>query len=167
MFYDIFCALCERDHVTRTKACTDCEMSRTAWRKWTDGGVPNGNAMARFAEYFHVSLDFLLGLTPDSYQMLTKYKLREATAQYEAETDEEKKQELAAQIDLLRESLEDQKFASGITEKKKEPPAAISDEQLKFALWGDTDVITDADLEDVRRFAAFIRQKREQEDGKK
>lgn len=46
---------------------------------------------------------------------------------------------------------------------QKETPAGITDEQLKFALWGDTTDITDADLEDVRRFAAFIKQKREQE----
>lgn len=38
---------------------------------------------------------------------------------------------------------------------------SISDEQLKFALWGDTSDITDADLEDVRRYAAFIRQRKE------
>lgn len=35
-------------------------------------------------------------------------------------------------------------------------PAPIDDTSLKFALWGDTDEITDADLEDVRRYAEFI-----------
>lgn len=38
----------------------------------------------------------------------------------------------------------------------------LTDAQLKFALWGDTDVIDDADLEDVRRYAAFIKARKEQ-----
>lgn len=42
----------------------------------------------------------------------------------------------------------------------------FTDDDLKFALWGDTSIITDADLEDVRKFAAFIKQKREQEGSK-
>lgn len=44
--------------------------------------------------------------------------------------------------------------------------APITNEQLKFALWGDTSNITDADLEDVLNFAAYIKQKREREGSK-
>lgn len=61
VFYDKFVELCERANVTRTKACTDCDLSRTAWRKWMEGGTPNGVAVSRFAEYFGVSVDYLLG----------------------------------------------------------------------------------------------------------
>lgn len=39
-------------------------------------------------------------------------------------------------------------------------PAPIDDTSLKFALWGDTDEITDADLEDVRRYAEFIKERK-------
>ena len=39
-------------------------------------------------------------------------------------------------------------------------PAPINDTSLKFALWGDTDEITDADLEDVRRYAEFIKERK-------
>lgn len=35
----------------------------------------------------------------------------------------------------------------------------ISDKELKFALWGSTD-IDDDDLDDVRRYAAFIRERK-------
>lgn len=37
---------------------------------------------------------------------------------------------------------------------------SISDEELKFALWGDTDVIDDSDIEDVRRYAAFLEERK-------
>ena len=37
---------------------------------------------------------------------------------------------------------------------------AYDDTSLKFALWGDADEITDADLEDVRRYAEFIKERK-------
>jgi len=61
-FYDKFISLCNLKGITRTKACTDCGLSRTAWRKWMDGGLPNGMAIGKFAEYFGVSVDELLGI---------------------------------------------------------------------------------------------------------
>ena len=36
----------------------------------------------------------------------------------------------------------------------------ISDAELKFALWGDCDEISDADLADVRRYDAFVRERK-------
>lgn len=48
------------------------------------------------------------------------------------------------------------------TEKAPTPQGerSISDEDLKFALWGDAADIDDADLEDVRRYAAFVRERK-------
>ena len=61
MFYDEFLRLCEKNGVSKTKACVDCGVSRTAWRKWADGAVPNGATLDKLAAYFSVSVDFLLG----------------------------------------------------------------------------------------------------------
>ena len=36
----------------------------------------------------------------------------------------------------------------------------ISDEDLKFALWGDSDEIDNDDLDDVRRYAAFVSERK-------
>jgi len=48
-------------------------------------------------------------------------------------------------------------------ESKKAPTETgerpMSDEELKFALWGDCQDIDEADLEDVRRYAAFVRER--------
>ena len=60
MFYDNFVELCEKKGVSRTKACVDCNVSRTAWRKWEGGGTPNGTTLNAFAEYFGVTTDYLL-----------------------------------------------------------------------------------------------------------
>lgn len=36
----------------------------------------------------------------------------------------------------------------------------VSDAELKFALWGECDDVSDDDLEDVRRYAAFVRERK-------
>lgn len=50
-------------------------------------------------------------------------------------------------------------------EQKENAPAevgkrAISDDELKFALWGDYEDVSDDDLADVLRYAAFVRERK-------
>lgn len=48
-------------------------------------------------------------------------------------------------------------------EKEKAPAVSgerMSDDELKFALWGDSAEMDDADLDDVKRYAAFIRERK-------
>lgn len=60
MFYDRFISLCDQKGVSRTKACVDCGISRTAWHKWEDGATPNGATINKFATYFDVTVGSLL-----------------------------------------------------------------------------------------------------------
>ena len=52
-------------------------------------------------------------------------------------------------------------------ETKKAPAESgkrpVSDDELKFALWGDCEDISDDDLADVRRYAAFVRERKKGE----
>ena len=41
-----------------------------------------------------------------------------------------------------------------------EPGRFITDAELKFALWGDSETMDDQDLADVRRYAAFVRERK-------
>lgn len=106
MFYDNFLLLCQKKGVSRTRACTDCDLSRTAWNKWQGGAVPNGETVNRLADYFGVTTDFLLG-----------------------------------------------------TETEKDPavPGEVSEDDLKFALFGGE--ATDKQLDEVRRFAQFVKER--------
>lgn len=49
-------------------------------------------------------------------------------------------------------------------QKEKAPTAegerSVSDAELKFALWGDCEDVDDDDLADVRRYAAFVRERK-------
>ena len=52
-------------------------------------------------------------------------------------------------------------------EKEKAPTNTgerkISDAELKFALWGDCEDVSDEDLADVRRYAAFVRERKKEQ----
>lgn len=80
MFFDVFSALCERKGVSRYKACTDIGLNRAAVAKWKAGATPNGATLAKLAEYFGVTTDFLLGFTSDAKRVATEYKLRNLRA---------------------------------------------------------------------------------------
>ena len=45
--------------------------------------------------------------------------------------------------------------------KTKTPASAMGDEELKFALFGDSDVMTDEDLQAVKSYAQFLKSKKE------
>lgn len=50
-------------------------------------------------------------------------------------------------------------------EEKEIAPAesgkrSISDDEIMFALWGDTDDVDEDDLDDVKRYAAFVRERK-------
>lgn len=42
----------------------------------------------------------------------------------------------------------------------QEDERTISDKELMFALWGDSQNVDEADLEDVRRYAAFVEERK-------
>lgn len=56
-------------------------------------------------------------------------------------------------------------YLTGTTGDAKKAPAQtgerkISDEEMMFALWGDTTDVDKDDLDDVKRYAAFIRERK-------
>ena len=61
VFFDLFAELCKKNKVTAYKACTDIGLNRSAVAKWKKGATPNGTTLAKIADYFGVSTDFLLG----------------------------------------------------------------------------------------------------------
>lgn len=55
-------------------------------------------------------------------------------------------------------------YILGAEENTKAPTEngerVLSDAELKFALWGDCEDVSDEDLADVRRYAAFVRERK-------
>ena len=117
MFYDIFRSLCEKKGVSCHKADLDIGLSNATPTIWKKRNItPKGDTLAKIADYFDVSIDYLLG--SEAEKTPTENGERE-----------------------------------------------ISKDDLKFALWGDSSEIDDADLDDVLRYAAFIKERKQKNDG--
>lgn len=111
MFFERFSALCKEHNETPNsvaKIIGASSGSVTAWKKGTD---PRNATLAKIADYFGVSTDYLLG-------------------------------------------KENEKAPTSAGER------SVSDAELKFALWGDCEDVDDDDLADVRRYAAFVRERK-------
>lgn len=65
MFYDVYCKLCEKNGISPTRAALEIGLSRatpTTWKK--TGNTPQAAQLQKIAEYFGVSVDYLLGNEP-------------------------------------------------------------------------------------------------------
>lgn len=61
MFFDRLKELCDAKGISTYKACTDVGLNRAAVAKWKGGSQPNGATALKLADYFGVSVDYLLG----------------------------------------------------------------------------------------------------------
>jgi len=64
MFIERVSALIAAQGITRNKLLTDLKLDKSSFLNWERRGtVPSGDVIARIADYFHVSTDYLLGRT--------------------------------------------------------------------------------------------------------
>lgn len=62
MFYDRFAELCSERNISANKAATDIGLSNSTVTKWKKtGAVPQTATLSKIAEYFNVSINYLLG----------------------------------------------------------------------------------------------------------
>ena len=61
MFYVNFINLCAKNNVSPSDVAKSIGTSRAAISKWKNGGMPSDVTMAKLADYFNVSVDYLLG----------------------------------------------------------------------------------------------------------
>lgn len=63
MVYDKFCDLCSQKGVSPSKAAMDAGFSKSLISKWKSNQeiVPSSEVLQKIADYFGVSVDYLLG----------------------------------------------------------------------------------------------------------
>ncbi len=123
VFLHIFGALCEKNGESKSAAAKACGLSNSTVTKWKKTqAVPESSTLMKIAEHFGVTVDYLLGATPESYLLGTEYQLKEAEKAYDKETDPDKRDELGSLVDLLRDSVADQRLLLTATKT----PAAIA-----------------------------------------
>lgn len=117
---EIVFALCWKKKIAISRVEKDLVFGNGYFKSLKRKTIPS-NRLEMLAAYFGVSIDFLLGVGPEPYFLLTEYQLSQAEKAYKKETDEIKRQNIAVQIDYLRESLEDQKMTNLLVDAKKAP----------------------------------------------
>lgn len=63
MFWNRFIELCNTNNTTPTAVVTALSISGGSVTKWKNGSVPNSTTIHKLANYFDVSVDYLLGNT--------------------------------------------------------------------------------------------------------
>lgn len=165
MFYDVFSAYCAKHNVSRNRVATEIGLSNSTVTKWKKtGATPEGATLSKLSQYFGVTIDDILGNTPESYLLVTEYLLSETQKSYNAETDSQKKIDIGFQLDRLRESVEDQKFAIAMSNLAKSAPAATNESDIQAAFFGGyADDLTQEERDGLWRDAQdFARFKAEQ-----
>lgn len=117
MTVEMFLALCWKRNIKVHRAEKELGYGNGYFRSLKKKEIP-ANRLQEVANYFGVSLDFMFGATPEAYLLWTEYKLNEAEKAYDKESDPTKRDEIGAEIDALRDSLEDQQIALALTQKK-------------------------------------------------
>ena len=98
-FLHIFGALCEKSGESKSAAAKACGLSNSTVTKWKKTqAVPESSTLMKIANHFGVSVDYLLGATPEAYLLGTEYQLNEAEKAYERETDPNKRDEIGGLI---------------------------------------------------------------------
>lgn len=65
MFWDNFVTLCNKKGKSPNGACAELGFSANTATKWKQGSVPRDTTLRKIADYFGVSVSYLLGVVDD------------------------------------------------------------------------------------------------------
>ena len=65
-FFDILENLCKQHNTKVTNVLEKIGLSRSKGTAWRNGSIPNGEILVELAKYFNVSVDYLLGYSPET-----------------------------------------------------------------------------------------------------
>ena len=107
MFKENFIKLCNKKGVAPSKACRDIGLAPATFSCWNEDSVPRQATLLKIADYFGVTVDYLLGKE----------------------------------------------------EEKKPAEETSNEEEVKVALFGGSEEVTDEMWEEVKNFAEYVKQK--------
>lgn len=133
--YDRIEQLCKQSGVNMTEMCKDSGVTRSKLTDLKMGRIKSlsTGALSKIADYFDVSIDYLLGKEERNIYITGNYGTGKST-------------------------IITQSFDELLQEKTKKSPS-VSDEDIKFALFGGEGEITDEMWEAVREYAQFVKEK--------
>lgn len=88
MFYDKFKSLCDSVGKSCNKVALEIGLSNATPTKWKKtGATPDSSTLSKLSDYFHVSVDYLLGNVSDPFFHLDNQKILRDINSYETEPD--------------------------------------------------------------------------------
>lgn len=67
-FYSRLLSLCQSNDIKITSLLTELGLSKGNLTNWKKGTIPNGDVLIKLAQYFKVSVDYLLGQTEHKHK---------------------------------------------------------------------------------------------------
>ena len=99
MFWERLTQLCARQGTTPTAVINSLNLSRSSVTYWKHGSAPKGETLQRIADYFNVSVDYLLGYqSPTVATRIPVYGKVAAGIPIEAITDIEDYEEITPEL---------------------------------------------------------------------
>lgn len=97
MFYEIFKKLCDERGTTPTAVALDMGISTSLTSRWKHGGKPRIETLNKIADYFGVSVSYLLGVAddPDPVALVDPSKKEPPMLEWLAKLDDMTVDELA------------------------------------------------------------------------
>ena len=116
MFYDVYLNLCERTGKKPSAVAAELGINKSNVSNWKNNGyIPRGEALQRIADYFRVSVDYLLGQetekapAPKSEDEISFDDFTYAMYEESKDLPEEKKQMLLEMAKFMKADMEKEK----------------------------------------------------------
>lgn len=72
MFWNTFVELCSKNKVSPNAVCKELGFSNATATKWKNGSEPRDTTCNKIADYFGVSVDYLLGKSYSEHEEVTQ-----------------------------------------------------------------------------------------------
>lgn len=120
MFYDNFSLLCSQRNVSPSAVMKAIGLNKSSASYWKKGTIPSSDTLKKLADYFGVSLDYLVG-SPEEIQKAAFEKLQEASslAQEEAASPWEKQKNFMKTILAYSEVQQLAKLSNAVEEQER------------------------------------------------
>lgn len=108
MFWERFYSLCIKQNTKPNIVCKELNLSNATATHWKNGKIPNGETLQSLADYFNVSVDYLLGRTDEPMPEKTHpvvIMAKDGDGQEVIEVSEEQYQKIRKILELMDDEI--------------------------------------------------------------
>lgn len=164
MFFDQYEMLCRNAKKSPNGVAKELGYNSASVTQWKKGSTPREDKLEQLCKYFNVKLGYILGYTPEAQIDVTKFKIEQLTKKWAKCKDEDERQNLAVQIDGLRESLHDLTFiqtieaaADGQAKKNTRPAKSGTGSAYAQSIYDFVDSCEAGQLADLAQYVEFLK----------